>query len=160
MTEETKKTALITAAVAVAILVVWLLSGGTKMSPNGGSGAKNDLSKPSEKERVVRQEAAVSITAFPSGFPVGAGAAGSGFKYVPANSTEQQSTLEYVSAKSLKENETIFKDYLAASSFKIVNKLEDSKSAFYYATKDNNDLSIRIAQSDGQVTVTASYLKR
>ena|SRR3990167_11134161 len=114
-----------------------------------------------DTERVIEQESETTLSAFPEGFPVEAAASNSsGFKYIPANSVSQQSTVEYVSQMTLAENGKTFKDYLAAAGYEMVNKLEEADILFYYATKDNNDLSIKIDSKDNVVTVSASYLKR
>ncbi|OGE78953.1 MAG: hypothetical protein A2751_00215 [Candidatus Doudnabacteria bacterium RIFCSPHIGHO2_01_FULL_46_14] len=159
-----KRNTLIILALAVAVLIILLFIAANK-SDKGSQpvsvSKKDNLDQPYETERVVKQNTEASLSAFPQGFPVEAGAqAGDSYKYVPANSVEQQSTVQYTSNKSLEENGKIFRDYLAAAGFTIVNKLERADKLFYYASKDNNDLSVTISSIDGAVTVSATYLKR
>ena|SRR3989344_4101345 len=149
----------------IIVVLVLILLGAIWFRSNDGMDSDTQTATneetPQPTERVMQSDAKTTLSAFPDGFPVESGISqSSGFKYIPANSLEQQSTVEYVSQKSLAENQTAFKAYLEASGFKTVNEAEDAQSAFYYATKDNNDLSVRIILKDGTVTVTASYLKR
>lgn len=110
---------------------------------------------------VVAQEAPAVLAAFPTGFPAEAGIENSrGYKFIPANSTNQQTTLDYISQKSLAENTEIFTNYLAQNGFSIVNKVELPNLVFLYATKDNNDLSLKMDEQGGIVTVSATYLTR
>jgi len=44
--------------------------------------------------------------------------------------------------------------------FSIINRVDESDFAFFYATKDGNDLSISIEEQGGTVKISASYLKR
>lgn len=163
-----KRNIIIVLALVVALVVVALVMAGNKKGDSGTKDPavlekqrKEDLSKPYETERIIKQNTQASLTAFPEGFPLEDGArAGESFKYVPANSTAQQSTVQYVSNKSLAENGRIFKDYLDSSGFDTVNDLENDARIFYYATKDNDDLSISIESRNNTVTVSASYLNR
>ena len=142
-------------------VVVYVLA--TRKSGNApGSGANSaDQQKIVDKARVEKQSAATVLSAFPPGFPAEAGIESSaGYKYIPAKSTEQQSTLEYSSRITFAQNKKIFKDYLTSADWTITNKVEESNLAFYYGTKNNNDLSVKIKQMDNDVTVSVSYLKR
>lgn len=160
-----KKTAIIVVIIAAALVGLMIFS-----KSNQQPGAKKtqteaerkaDLTKPYETERMVKEEAQVLLTGFPQGFPVEAGSQSSeSFKYVPAQSVEQQSTVVYASKKTLAENGKTFRDYMASAGFEIINKDERDDGLFYYATKDNNDLSIKIDEKNGQVSVSATYLKR
>lgn len=147
---------------AVVVVIAVALKGGKRGGQQAGNNKQSaDLSKPAPKERVVKQEAAATLAAFPQGFPVEEAAQTSdSFKYVPANSTEQQSTVEYVSLKSLAENGKSFKDFMDKNGYKISNKVEQDNLLFYYGSKDSNDLSVKIQSAEGKVTVSASFLKR
>lgn len=158
----TKNALLILGLAAVALVIFFIVSGRQAGLP-GQKVLKpeEDFSKPYKEERVVKQEAQATLSAFPEGFPVEAGAQNTGsYKYVPALSLEQQSTIEYVSKKSLTDNAKIFKDFLTLKGYTISNEVSEKGLGFYYATKDNNDLSIKIEEKNGQVTVSASYLRR
>lgn len=153
----------------VAVIVIVLLLVGVIIfnarqpfsQPSSQTPSSEDLSKPSSQERVIQAEAPSLLSGFPAGFPKEEEVNyPQSYKYIPANSLEQQSTVEYVSQKTLAENGKTFRDYLASAGFNVSNKNETANLLFYYATKDNNDLSIRIEQKNGQVTVSASYLKR
>lgn len=122
---------------------------------------KADLTKPYQEVRVVKEDTKSVLSAFPAGFPAEAGVENKdSFKYVPANSTQQQSTVEYVSSQSLAENTKAFSTYLTANGYTITNKLEQGSLVFYYGTKADSDLSVKLEDKDGKVLVTASYLKK
>jgi len=155
-----KKAEIIAIVVVVLVIaLVWLGRTQFGVAPEPKPG--EDLSKPADQERVVKEDAEVILSAFPSGFPVEAGAQTSdSYKYIPAKSLEQQSTLEYVSQKSLTENAKIFRDYLSKAGFQISNKTELPDLMFYYAQKGTEDLSVKIKTQDEKVSVSASYLRR
>lgn len=159
-----KRNTIIIVVLAVAAAVIWLIVAGNKgneASTPAPINKKDDLAQPYETERVVKQNTQAILSAFPDGFPVEAGVESTNsYKYVPANSTEQQSTIEYTSQKSLADNGKIFKDFLTASGFEIINEQTQGKNVFYYGKKDTSDLSILIRELTDSVTVSASYLKR
>ncbi len=120
-----------------------------------------DLTQMADTPRLVRGEVKGVITAFPEGFPAEQGALHlDGYQYVPARSLELQSTVSYISQKTLAENGELMRDYLAAAGFEITNRVEKPGLLFYYATRGENDLSIQIAEDNNQVILSASYLKR
>ncbi len=142
-----------------AIIIIWSVAGNQGAQPTQTLTNQNTAN--TEGPQVVKIKAATLLADFPQDFPMESGVENTeSYKYLPAKSTEEQSTLEYVSKKSFRENKTIFTEYLDKAGFKISNRDERTGFAFYYATKDNNDLSIKIVERQGQVTVTASFLKR
>lgn len=156
-----KNAIIITALIIVVAVVVYVLA--TRKSSNIPGPGENSANqqKIADKARVEKQPVATVLTAFPPEFPAEAGMESSAaYKYIPAKSAEQQSTLEYSSRKTFAENKKIFKDYLTSSGYAITNKVEESNLAFYYGTKNNNDLSVKIKQMDNVVAVSVSYLKR
>lgn len=157
-----KKNTLILVVALVAVLIVALLVAQQRPSDNRKRDNKTtDLNTPADKDRVVKGDLQSILKAFPESFPVEAGAQQKdSFKYIPANSLEQQSTVEYVSQKSLAENGKIFREYLNSASFKIINKIEKPNLLFYYATREGNDLSVKIEAINQGVIVSATYLKR
>ena len=153
----------IVAVIVLGLVGILVYSGRTRTSESGTSSTvKQDDSQPKETPvKVINQEAKITLSAFPEGFPTEKDALrGDSFKYIPANSQEQQSSLVYQSQKTLAANEKIFKEFFAKAGFKIVNQQETKTEAFYYTTLDNNDLSVQIKDQQNVVTVTASYLKR
>lgn len=145
-------------AVVVVAGLVWLGNSQFGKKPQ----LEDDLQKTVPEARVIKQDAQTTLSAFPAGFPVEEGAQNTdSYKYIPASSLEQQSTLDYVSKKSLADNARIFRDYLSKSGFAISNRVEEPDLVFYYATKGAEDLSIKIKISQEQeVSVSASYLRR
>lgn len=155
-----KKEVLLLVVGLVVILVVAILVTSPRQSPTP-SVLEDQSQAVSPEERVIKQEASQVMSAFPAGFPFEEEMTSSdSYKYIPANSKEQQSTINYVSQKTLAENAKIFKAYLEEAGFKITNKVEEKSQYFYYAAKDNSDLSILVQQKNDQVTVSLSYLKR
>lgn len=148
--------------IGVVVIILAILVSRRPNAPGQQPGAETGKSEQTSKtERVVKEDAKVTLAAFPEGFPVEAGASStSGYKYIPANSASQQSTLEYVSQKSLAVNKQIFSDFLGKNGFAVVNKVEQPAFVFFYATKNQNDLSIKIEEKNKQVTVSATYLVR
>ena len=62
---------------------------------------KGDLTKTSPTERVIKHDIDVVLAAFPAGFPAGSEIQqASAYKYIPADSLEQQATIEYTSQRS------------------------------------------------------------
>lgn len=101
------------------------------------------------------------LAAFPSGFPVEAQAiALKSYRLIPANSLENQYTLEYLSRLTAADNSRMFKAYLRDAGFSLTGSTDQTNQTFLYATKDRNDLSIVIVKQNDQVRVTASYLIR
>lgn len=141
---------------AAALLLVVIFQKPSSKQPHS---TITDSGEPQQTERVLGQDPSVVLAAFPPGFPAEAGQS-TGMKYLPANSTEQQHTLEYESVKTVASNQEIFSKYFTSPGFTILNEDVKSDSVFYYATKDGNDLSVRIWSEQGKVKVTASYLKR
>ena len=119
------------------------------------------LDVPSEELRVVNQNSGRNLEAFPEGFPVEDGVEfHESFKYVPANSRDQQSTLAYLSSRTLSENASIFENFFSSNGFEVMNEVEDDGMHFYYARKGNDDLPIRLEDKSGRVLVEVSYLER
>jgi hypothetical protein len=148
---------------AAIVLVGILVFSGPKGNTNAPANTQQNSSQSSTNTtpQVTQQTPTTVVSAFPAGFPVEAAAQNTAsYKYVPAASSQQQSTLEYISQKTVAQNQKTFLDYLNANGFKIGNKVEKSDMVFYYATKDNNDLSITITKSGSDVKVSASYLKK
>ncbi len=156
-TKQNKSLFSLVGIVILLLAVVFFAQIPKRLSQNG---SKEDLNKPSAKPSIVEENPQIILAAFPKGFPLEGGVTTSAsFRYVPAQSEENQSTLEYVSKKSLLENGRIFRDYLAKSDFKVVNKIEEPKLLFYYARREGDDLSIKIEEQNQKVLVSASYLK-
>jgi hypothetical protein len=157
-----KKENLILIAVAVVLLGAVLFWSSRDSGPGGSENdTPVDMTKPSDEARVIKQDLEAVLSGFPEGFPVEPGAYNTdSFQYVPANSLEQQSTVQYISKKTLRENEFIFSEFLEEAGFEIANELIETNEVFLYATKDSNDLSIKIDEADGVVKVVASYLKK
>ena len=154
-----KKTEIAAIAIILAIAALaWL--GGRQLSFRPGEQGSDSL-KPAKEVRVMKEDPGKTLAAFPAGFPAEAGAQGSGaYKYIPANSIEQQSTVEYVSQKTLTENAEAFLGYFNKAGFTVTNKSENSDLVFYYAQKGSEDMSVTIKRTDGKVSVSASYLTR
>lgn len=143
------------------LLAVWL---GSKVRLPGRLPGKTpaESERPRVKtEQIIKQNVQTTLSAFPGGFPAEEGIANSsGYKYIPANSLNEQSTLEYVSAKSLTENKQIFTEFLTKNGFEIVNRIDQPNLVFLYAKKEQNDLSVKIEARNQQIMVSANYLKR
>ncbi len=155
------KKLLITLIGIIAVLVVVVGLSRNKAPNLSEQESDTTLNTPTAEPRVVKTESTVIAKEFPEGFPVEVTAQGSeGYTYIPANSVEQQSTLEFTSQKSVEENGKIYFDFINISGFKIVNSVEKKDLVFFYATKDENDLSITIKQGIGGTIVSVSYLKR
>lgn len=146
---------------AVFVIVLVLIIGFYKPfqpSPSQ-SNPEDDLTRPFPTQRVLNQETKNTLTVFPAGFPM-EGQFTKSFKYIPANSLLQQSTVEYESQATMAENQTIFLKYLADSGFQIANKTEEQNITFYYASKADADLSVMLKDQNGKIFVTASYLQK
>ena len=142
---------------AVAIVVVLMQKNKKTAPPKGPATAQQDPNKP----KVIKQGTTAILGTFPADLPIEKDITTTdSYKYIPAKSTEQQTTLEYVSKKSFAENVKIFSGYLASAGYKITNKTEKPTWEFLYGTKDNNDLAIRIEKQGEQAKVSVSYLKR
>ena len=151
-----KKNVIIAAVLILAVAITVVLVQQTK-KPKPPEVAKTNDNEP----QVIKEDAAAILKALPQDLPIEEGlTATDSYKYIPAQSKEQQSTLEYISKKSFTENVKVFKDYLASKKYNISNKTEQPNLAFFYGTKDNNDLLIKIENKDNQVNVSISYLKR
>lgn len=149
------------AFIILALLVVAVIFISIKPSQERGPAAPDSENKISKTEQVTKQDAKATLASFPEGFPAESGIeASSGYKYIPANSQSEQSTLEYTSKKSLAENKKIFTDFLAKSGYTVANKVEQAGLVFLYATLDQTDLSIKIEEKSGQVSVSATHLKK
>ena len=154
------KIIIIAAIVLVLLIVLWANSPRQPANTNTTI-QQEDLTKASDEVRVVNTPTDEIVKEFPLAFPFEENFTSSNsFKYVPAQSLEQQSTLEYTSQKTLAQNRTAFTNYLQTAGFEILNKIESSDELFYYATKDNNDLTISVRLDDNGLKVGLSYLKR
>ena len=153
------RTSLLTilALAVIGLLAVLLIPRG--QAPSGGPDGKGEI-RAQKTERVLAQNADLTSSAFPSGFPTEAGASASSYKYIPANSTEQQFTVQWGSKKSMGENAKIFSDYFTAAGFNVVNKATPPDQVFYYATRDNDVLSVLVQRTSGTSQVSATYLLR
>jgi hypothetical protein len=154
-TKMNKKTLLVVVILVAALVAALIIAPKLRtLSEKTGKGTNG-----SDKEMVIQQEPAELMKVFPAGFPFEQGAQSTGsYQFIPAKSRGQQSTLTYISKKTLAENAQIFKTYLEKEGFKVTNKTEQKDLDFYYAAKDNKDLSILVQQKDNQVTVSVSYL--
>ncbi len=143
------------------ILLAILLFFGLRLPSSSPVGLPERTLEPPHA-KIISQDPDLVLAAFPPGFPVEEGVkATEGFKYVPANSQETQSTLEYVSQKTVSQNSQIFRKFLADNNYQIVNKLEKPDLVFYYAQKDGNDLSLKIQKLEAaEIKVSVSYLER
>lgn len=151
--------AIVGVAVVLGILIFY--SGNKQPGPATTANPATDLTRKSDKPRVVHADVKGILMTFPADFPVEAGAeTTTGYKYVPANSLQQQSTLEYVSKKSLAENGKIFTSYFRKAAFKISNKVEQPSLLIYYGTKDQSVLTVKIQGLSGKVMVSASYVAK
>lgn len=159
-----KKYFILVALVAV-ILVAVIVFNQQGQTPSEqasiSSDNENEEIQISDTEKVTQKEPSDLMKKFPAGFPFEEGVENqSGYQFIPAKSTDQQNTLTYTSKLTLKENAVIFKKFLDDNDFEISNKVEETNQYFYYATKDNNDLSILVQENLEQVTVSVSYLVR
>jgi hypothetical protein len=157
-----KKNVLLGIVVAVLGLaaVVWFVQPTLNQPPEIKIPVKPDIT-PQETERLAEEGPADVLNAFPSGFPAELDRVSNSYKYIAPHSEELQATLAYTSGKSLADNKRIFADYLAAGGFTIVNSRDEQGLAFFYATRDNDDLSILIQENqNGEVSVSASFLAR
>ncbi len=158
--EKNKSIALGVLALLVVLLVLIVASSKQEYSKAPGE-TQQDLSKISPEVRVVEGDQRSILSSFPAGFPVEQQWNFlKGYRTIPANALESQYTVEYISNLSVSENAKIFKNYLQNAGFQISSAVQQSNHVSYYATKDNNDLSVVIVKQNDQVTVTASYLVR
>lgn len=158
-----KNTIIILSVVVVALVVVYAVweSKKTTVVPSGRETGNENAVKVSDEVRVQNEDSASVLSAFPEGFPAEPEAlSGEGAKLIPAGSTEQQSTIEYGSTKSLSQNADIFRKYIADAGFTIMNEIIEADEVFLYSKNDTDDMSITIRSQDGMVTVKAKYLKR
>lgn len=148
-------------AVAVVLGILIFYSGDNQFGQKPSVNPEADLTHKFAKPRVLHSDVKGVITSFPADFPLEAGVKISqSYKYVPANSLQQQATLDYLSKKTLAENGKIFTAYLKKSGYQMLNTMEKPNLLFRYGTKDGSDLSIRLAKAGDQVLVSASYLRR
>ena len=161
---ETKQKQILWGVVAAVIVVVlvFVFSGGGSDSDSGSQTTDQaELVQPAEEQRIIQQTDEQVLADFPEGFPVEEGAQNTNsFKFIPANSLEEQSTMSYTSQRTLDENAIIFKSFMDENGFEIINEETDEDFRFFYATKDGNDLSVTIEELVGQVQVSVSYLQR
>jgi hypothetical protein len=142
--------------IAVAIVVAVRFSG--QPTANNTAVQNSESQKISDKERAVLVDKGTIVAALPPGLPIEAGVASTtSYKYTPANSADQESVITYVSKKTMEDNMKIFKDYLAASGFSVMNKIETKEFANYLAIKDKNQLSVYISTQNKIVQVSIRY---
>ena len=163
-----QKTLFLTLGILVVVVVVVFAVVNSSSRQNGALTNKGqqktmpvpEAPKVSDVAQVKKETSTEALAAFPAGFPVEAGAqSGNSYKYIPAKTTVEQSTVEYVSQKTLAQNGEIFRNYLAQAGFTIANKTEQTNWLFYYGTKGKEILSINLkADASGKVTVSASYV--
>lgn len=147
--------------VGIVVLLLLVVVLGQRGVRGPGQEDEEGLSRPSALERTINQDARTLLQSFPADFPREEGVRYlNSFIYVPANSVEQQLTLEYVSGKSLAENFLSFKNFLAAQGYTITNEISEGDRGFYYANKAGNDLILKFDLENNQVKVNATYVKR
>lgn len=101
------------------------------------------------------------ISDFPLGLPVETGGqARASYRFIPADSSERQSTISYVSGKTFEENSDIFEKFLLDANYDILNEIDETSLRFFYAQKDSTDLLIGIEEKENGVLIDISYLKR
>ena len=153
-----KQKGIIWGAAAIVLLLVLAFvfsqTGNDSNTPDG-----NNVNQSSEPQ-ISEQSAEETLSAFPEGFPIEAGGGESGYRYVPANSSQQQSTIEYVSTQTFSQTAAVFENYLEENEFSIINRVDEPDFAFFYATKDGNGLSITLQEIDGETKVSVSYLRK
>lgn len=78
------------------------------------------------------------------------------------NREEQLPTAEYVSAKTLDENITLFKNLLTEQGWTIVKEATPTETPVtnFYATKAENDVNITLFVTGSTVRVHIAYVKR
>lgn len=157
-----QKNTIVTVIVLLIILgAILVFSQKNQTPPTPASNPLADLTKVASQARTLHADVKGLLTTFPADFPLEAGAeTTTGYKYVPANSLTQQSTLEYGSKLTLAENGKIFADYFSKAGFKITNKVEQPGLLIYYGTKNQSVLTVKVQKLAGKVTVSASYVAK
>ncbi len=91
-------------------------------------------------------------TDFPTNIPIENGA-----KFEQSYSLnyvgQKQMTIVFDSAKTVKENYTLYTDFLEKQNWSIVNKYESDNVSSLYGTKWNNDMSITITRDQVSISV-------
>lgn len=145
-------------ALVVLVLILLLLSGGgflSRIRETNQIDPKDDLTQPYSEERQFEEPASELVTDFPSGFPFEQGVEFSqAYKYIPANSLEQQSTLSYISELSLQDNVDRFEQFFEDNQYDIITDDFSDGVQFYFATKPENDISILLETSNSSDTVS------
>jgi|GEM_PF-6717272 len=70
---------------------------------------------------------------------------------------QQQLTIVFLSTKTVKENYTLYSDFLKKQSWIISNKYESPKLSSLYATKGSNDINVTIS-ADSSATSAKSQM--
>lgn len=60
---------------------------------------------------------------------------------------QKQLTIVFLSAKTVKENYTLYADFLKEKNWNMVNNYESPKLSSLYGTKESNDINVTISES-------------
>jgi hypothetical protein len=71
-----------------------------------------------------------------------------------------QYTVEYKSSSSVEEQITIYSDFFKKNGYESTLTSENETVKAYYATKNNDDISLVVSNLDGKAVVLITYLDR
>lgn len=66
---------------------------------------------------------------------------------------QKQLTIVFLSAKTVKENYTLYADFLKEKNWNMVNNYESPKLSSLYGTKESNDINVTISENDSTLLV-------
>ncbi|GEM_PF-3858627 len=144
------------AVFAIVIVVVLALVVLAKFRPKTQKPAET-----TKQEQSDAQEIKTVLSSFPPGFPAEANIQNvQSHKYTPVGSVMGQSSIQYTSKKSFKDNVKIFQDYLTSNGFAVDIKTEKNDTAFYFAKKGADNLIVNISSKGNGATIDITYLKK
>lgn len=117
--------------------------------------AVSDKSIPSPTNPVKTDFGNKKPTDFPTNIPIEQNATTTQ-SYNLDYGTQKQLSIVFSTKKTIKQNYTLYADFLKKDGWNVINKYENANVSSLYATKENNDINITI--SKGQVSI--SVLKK
>jgi hypothetical protein len=77
---------------------------------------------------------------------------------------QKQLSIVFLSSKAVKDNFTLYTDFLSEQGWSVTNKYESEKLASLYGTKENNEINVtvneNITSASGKSLVSISVLKK
>lgn len=164
----------------IAVIVIFILTGVVvgyylkqKNKPAIPASSTENIEQPVAKENPVAEnqpqepqktDFGTSMpTDFPTDIPIEKGATvqqSYGLDYAG----QKQLSIVFLSAKTVKEDYSLYADFLSKQGWNVVNKYEDEKLSSLYGTKESNEINVTINENVSSTTtesqVSISVLKK